>query len=351
MAQVTWMLVTVTGPEEAEMAIGAGVDIIDVSAPDVHAVRKGVHAVAGRRQVSADAGVLPADPGQAIEAVQTFAAFGADFVRMGLMPGPALQAGVQALADLALTTRLIAVLFADRGGDFTVIEHLAGAGFAGAMLDTADKTSGRLLDHVDPGQLLQFVSLCRANGLMAGFSGGLEAPDVPRLMALRPDIVGFRRALCHGHNRAAGLDADAIAAVRRLIPPHQEAEPVPAGRDAVDASPAFNRVFVRDFILELSIGAYRHERDRPQRVRFEVTAEVPRQLAADDDIGAVFSYDVILDTIRALVDNRHVNLVETLAEEIAARLLEHGVAAVTVKVEKLDVAPAVVGVEVMRRAR
>ncbi len=348
---MTWMLVTVTGPKEAEMAIAAGVDIIDVSASDVVALRDGVRTV-GRAQVSVDAGPLPDDPDQAIEAVQTFAASGADFVRVGLMPGPALQAGVQALADLALTTRLIAVLFADRDRDFTVIEHLADAGFAGAMLDTADKTSGRLLDHVDPGQLLQFVSLCRAKGLISGLSGGLEAPDVPRLMALHPGIVGIRRTLCHGHDRAAELDAGAIAAIRRLIPPHENGRPEQAGRNPRDVPPSsFDRVFIRDLVLEVSIGAYRHERDRPQRVRFEVVAEVPRRSRADDDIGDVFSYDVIIDTVRALAATRHINLVETLAEEIAARLLEHGIAAVTVKVEKLDVGPAVVGVEIMRRAR
>jgi dihydroneopterin aldolase len=122
---------------------------------------------------------------------------------------------------------------------------------------------------------------------------------------------------------------------------------------AVRDPPAqFDRVYVRDFVLQISIGAYRHERDRPQRVRFDVVVEVPRSSSAGDDIGKVFSYDVILDTIRALVENRHVNLVETLAEEIAAHLLQQRrVAAVTVRVEKLDIAPAVVGVEIVRRAR
>ena len=136
-------------------------------------------------------------------------------------------------------------------------------------------------------------------------------------------------------------------AIRRLIP----AKGGP-GRADGDHPPQFDRVFVRDFVLQMSIGAYRHERGRPQRVRFDVVADVPRRSGAGDEIGDVFSYDVILDTIRALAENRHVNLVETLAEEIAARLLEHAaVAAVTVRVEKLDVAPAVVGVEIVRRAR
>jgi dihydroneopterin aldolase len=167
-------------------------------------------------------------------------------------------------------------------------------------------------------------------------------------LALKPDVLGFRGALCHGADRRADLDPDAVAAIRRLIPPHGQECAGTAGKGSVQQ---FDRVFVRDFVVEMSIGAYRHERGRPQRVRFDVVADVPAPSGAGDDIGEVFSYDVILDTIRALSENRHVNLVETLAEEIAARLLEHGrVNAVTVRVEKLDVAPAVVGVEIVRRA-
>jgi dihydroneopterin aldolase len=349
---MTWMLATVTGPEEAEIAIAAGVDIVDFAdpdtahfgQPDLVALKSVVRAVAGRGRVSASVGILPPDPRLAIEAVRAAAGAGADSV---LVPVPALDEPLLALMALPRETRLIAVLLADRGADLAWIGPLAEAGFAGAMLDTADKSAGRLLDHMDPASLARFVSLCRGKGQAAGFAGGLEAPDVPRLLALQPDTLGFRGALCRGHDRRAGLDPAAVAAIRRLIP--TEGGP---GRAAGDHPPQIDRVFVRDFVLQMSIGAYRHERGRPQRVRFDVVADVPRRSGAGDEIGEVFSYDVILDTIRALAENRHVNLVETLTEEIAARLLEHAaVAAVTVRVEKLDVAPAVVGVEIVRRAR
>jgi dihydroneopterin aldolase len=225
---------------------------------------------------------------------------------------------------------------------------LAEAGFAGVLLDIADRAGGRLLDQVDPAGLDRFLAMCRARGMAGGFAGELEAPDVPRLLALDPDVLGFRSALCHGADRRAGLDGRAVAAIRRLIPPHGE-----PGRPESRAPAQYDRVFVRDFVLEMSIGAYRHEQGRPQRVRFDVVAEVPPARAHGahgDDIGGVFSYDVILDTIRRLAENRHVNLVETLAEEIAVRLLEQAaVAAVTVRVEKLDVAAAAVGVEITRR--
>jgi dihydroneopterin aldolase len=346
---MTLMLATVTGPDEAEVAVSGGVDIVDFAGagapfglPDLEALRDVVRAVAGRCRVSASAGTLPADPGRAGEVVRAVAGTGVDSV---LVPVPALDAPLLSVLSLPREIRLIAVLLADRGSELAWIGPLAEAGFAGALLDTADKTAGRLLDHLDAAGLARFASLCRESGLAGGFAGGLEAPDVPRLLALRPHALGFRGALCHGHDRSAGLDAAAVAAIRRLIPAHETAAPE---RAEEAASPQADRVFVRDFVLEMSIGAYRHERGQPQRVRFDVTAEVPRP-AGGDDIGGVFSYDVILDTIRALAAD-HVNLVETLAEEIAARLLENDrVAAVTVRVAKLDVAPAAVGVEIVRR--
>ena len=64
----------------------------------------------------------------------------------------------------------------------------------------------------------------------------------------------------------------------------------------------------------------------------------------------VFSYDVIIETVRVLAQRPHVTFVETLAEEIAAALLAHaGLTAVTVKVEKLDVIEGSVGIEITRK--
>jgi (5-formylfuran-3-yl)methyl phosphate synthase len=349
---MTLMLATVTGPQEAEIAIAAGADIIDFadpdessSAPNIDGLGELVRSVGGHRRVSASVGTLPADSRRAIELVQTVAETGVDSI---LVPMPALDQPLLAMMALPRGLRLIAVLLADRGADVASVGALAEAGFAGAILDIADKAGGRLLDHADPAKLSRFIDLCRGRGLVGGFAGGLEAPDVLRLLALGPHVLGFRRALCQGHDRRSSLDPEAAASIRRLIPPHeQQAVSSDAERPA-----QLDLVLVRDLVLELSIGAYRHERDRPQRVRFNVTAEVPPPSGSGDDIGSVFSYDVILDTIRALAEYRHFNLVETLAEEIAARLLEHApVAAVTVRVEKLDVASAVVGVEIMRPKR
>lgn len=104
-----------------------------------------------------------------------------------------------------------------------------------------------------------------------------------------------------------------------------------------------NRVFVRDLVMEASVGVYDHERVKPQRVRINLDLEVIGSGPSGEDGAAV---------IRAIVGQGHITLVETIAERIAARCLEDArVRAATVRVEKLDVFPdaASVGVEIERR--
>ena len=114
-----------------------------------------------------------------------------------------------------------------------------------------------------------------------------------------------------------------------------------------------DRVFVNGLVLTCSIGVYEHERLAPQRVRLNVDLRVRRdRLPIDDDIANVLSYEDVINGVRKLVADRHINLVETLAEEIAELCLANPrVVVVRVKVEKLDVEPdaAGVGVEIERR--
>ena len=109
---------------------------------------------------------------------------------------------------------------------------------------------------------------------------------------------------------------------------------------------------MHDFVLPVRIGTYARERDKPQNVRFNVDVKVQRASHAPEDMRDVFSYDVITDGIRMIVAQEHIALVEMLAERIAALVLTHPrVASATVRVEKLDVGPGAVGVEIVRERR
>ncbi len=116
--------------------------------------------------------------------------------------------------------------------------------------------------------------------------------------------------------------------------------------------PVPHRLLIRDLVLEAEIGVHDHEHGRAQRVRLNLDLWVdPPPEPMSDDIQQVVSYSRFVAMARALVGEGHVNLVETLAERLAARCLAHRrVQRVRVRVEKLDVYPDVgaVGVEVER---
>src|SRR5215470_14250047 len=369
---MTLMLASVTGQEEAEIAVREGADIIDLKdvgagfgtvAPEV--VRATVAAVAHRRPVSAVVGELTADVERITATAAALAEAGASYVKVGLSPDLRRGDCIRALAPLARRTKTIGVMFADHGADHAMIPLMAHGGFTGVMLDTARKTGARLLDHKDITALALFVDAAHAHGLMAGLAGSLETPDIPRLLPLAPDVLGFRRALCLDHDRNGRIDPDAVAAVRALIPGdtlkrHHGGEAVPkvdyrvlAARgysiDAHKEDAPTNRIFVRDFDLPVSIGAYFHERAKPQNVRFNVEARIYRGDRVAEDMGDVFSYDLIKDSIRMVAAQEHIAFLETLAERIAALILtDPRVAGVTVRVEKLDIGA---GVEIVRERR
>ena len=118
-----------------------------------------------------------------------------------------------------------------------------------------------------------------------------------------------------------------------------------------DARNALRHVFVRDLVLSCMIGVYRHEHTDAQRVRINLDLAVQEGRDLDDSLANVVCYERITTGVREIVSRGHINLVETLAEEIAAMCLEDWrVRSVRVRVEKLDVFPDAtsVGVEIER---
>ena len=124
-----------------------------------------------------------------------------------------------------------------------------------------------------------------------------------------------------------------------------------ANKSRSNKSEILDRVFMYDLVLDVEIGVYTHEKGVTQRVRFTVDVDLlPATGALDDDIGRAFDYDTIIGGIKAIVARGHINLVETLAEEVAEHCLAHPRAAsVTVRIEKLDKGPGAVGVEIVRQ--
>ncbi|MCR9156916.1 MAG: dihydroneopterin aldolase [Rhodobacteraceae bacterium] len=111
-----------------------------------------------------------------------------------------------------------------------------------------------------------------------------------------------------------------------------------------------DRISLRDHIVDVEIGAFQAERGTRQRVSFNVVVEVqPIVGHVDDDVDRILSYDRVTEAIATELGAERLNLLETLAERIAERiLLEPQALRAFVRIEKLDRGPGALGVEIVR---
>ena len=77
------------------------------------------------------------------------------------------------------------------------------------------------------------------------------------------------------------------------------------------------RVFVRDLVLSARIGVYQHEKLGTQRVRINLELVCTEHPAIKDELNNVVNYADLVEQVRAIVDEGHINLVETLADRVA----------------------------------
>lgn len=111
-----------------------------------------------------------------------------------------------------------------------------------------------------------------------------------------------------------------------------------------------DRISLRDHVVEVEIGAFQPERGATQRVLFNLVVEVAPGGPVDDDVDRILSYDTLTEAIAIELAAERLNLLETLAERIAARILaEPRAVRCFVRIEKLDRGPGALGVEIVRR--
>ncbi|PRY94492.1 dihydroneopterin aldolase [Hasllibacter halocynthiae] len=125
----------------------------------------------------------------------------------------------------------------------------------------------------------------------------------------------------------------------------------PSERAAATASSVpLDRISLRGHVRKAEIGAFQSERGVSQRLSFDVVAEVaPPPADVADDVDRILSYDRITEAIDDELTAGRLNLLETLAERVAERVLaEPRAVRVFVRVEKLDRGPGALGVEIVR---
>lgn len=108
-------------------------------------------------------------------------------------------------------------------------------------------------------------------------------------------------------------------------------------------------IFIKDYVLDCNIGIYAEEKGVTQKVRVSVDAYLgPGVRSSKDEMIEVPSYTDIIDAVHRIIEKGHINLVETLAEQITQKLLQDKrIGGVRVVVEKLERGP-IRGVQIYR---
>ena len=176
--------------------------------------------------ISATIGDLPPDAIELIlERARAVGACGVDLVKVGVPGrGAAACAVLEALAALPLA--IVPVLIADDGLDAAVIDAACAPAFAAVMADTQAKRAGSLLELLGTDALAAFIDRAHAAGRMVGLAGALRLADLAQLARLRPDFAGFRSAVCDGR-REGRLDPRRLEALHAAIA--MRASPLPRG--------------------------------------------------------------------------------------------------------------------------
>ena len=113
------------------------------------------------------------------------------------------------------------------------------------------------------------------------------------------------------------------------------------------------RLFLRGLTVQAHIGIHDFELKSSQRLIIDVDLYVSFAGTSpkDDRIDEVVDYDFVRAVVQGRIAEGHINLQETLCDDILTRLLDHtGVMAARVSTRKPDVYPdcEAVGVEVFR---
>lgn len=134
------------------------------------------------------------------------------------------------------------------------------------------------------------------------------------------------------------------------VAPRPQLPPAPLA--AADAEP-LDLIFIEGFTGQTVIGIHDSELHRPQTIRIDVCAGLPRPRACDtDQIGDTIDYGVVRERLHRLLVEHRLTLLESFAETVAEILIHefgaHWVRVVVAKPRKFDDVESV-GVAIERR--
>ena len=99
------------------------------------------------------------------------------------------------------------------------------------------------------------------------------------------------------------------------------------------------KVLIKELILNLKLGYYDFEKEKPQKVKFSLEIDYKDKKPSNDkDLKSIVNYSKVVRLIKKLVKNKHYNFLETLAEDVFDELFkDKRIDKINLKIEKLEI--------------
>jgi len=119
-----------------------------------------------------------------------------------------------------------------------------------------------------------------------------------------------------------------------------------------DISTIKRTVFIKDFIIEEIIGIHKHEKEKKQKIKFNIVLDISQTSVPNEkDIESVVDYEKITNKLENLTQSKKYNFLESLAEDSFKEIFrDKRINSITIKIEKPEAIKNAksVGVEVFK---
>ena len=96
------------------------------------------------------------------------------------------------------------------------------------------------------------------------------------------------------------------------------------------------KVIVKDLILLISVGIHQFEKQKKQKVKFNI--EITTDPNLKSDIKSIINYEGVINDIKKITEKEHFELLESLSENIFDEIFKNKkIKKVKLKIEKLDI--------------
>jgi dihydroneopterin aldolase len=113
------------------------------------------------------------------------------------------------------------------------------------------------------------------------------------------------------------------------------------------------KILINDLTFLMSIGIHDFEKTKKQEVKFNINIDVnPFLFPSENKLKSIVNYETIIKEVKKITEDKHYELLETLAEEIFNKLFKNiNIKKIKLKIEKTQIIKdtSSVGIEIIKK--